>query len=158
MQTKGGKVARGPTAEEFQHFISECKTHWKLHCQEAGIEPIEPIFSWDNASIHGDVEGGGWAEHGITSAEHTLLPPYSPDMHSVIELCHALVMVHMRRYIGKTIPTAKDSLEQYINQLRTTFHAHITPSWAQRTTHRLFWDVLPAILEHEGRYAPKSKR
>lgn len=131
--------------------------HWELRCNLERVQ-LQPIWSWDNARIHGSVANGGWADLEITAADHTGLPPYSPDMHSVIELCHALVMGHVQRFINRTVPQSGHTLEMYTSHLFRLFHSIITPTWAQNTTHRLFTDVLPGILEAEGHYAPKRQR
>jgi hypothetical protein len=42
----------------------------------------------------------GWAALGITKNDHTLLPPYSPDMHFVIETSHAIICTALRKDIN----------------------------------------------------------
>ena len=161
--TRGGKrvAARGPTAEEFKAFVRQCLEAWKAQrSPREVIFSMDPIFSWDNTRIHGNVldADGTWPSLGITPATHTLLPPYSPDMHSVIELTHARLMEGMQQYINDREPTANDTLQGYLNVLQGLFKSLITKDWVQATTHRLFIKVLPAILEAEGGYPPKHLR
>lgn len=153
--TKGGRQvnAAGPTREEFRAFIERCIQAWR-----SKGETEQPIFSWDNARIHGSVQNGDWADLGITTTTHTVLPPYSPDMHSVIELSHAHVTAHMQEFIDNHPTGPQDALPNYTQVLEELFYKHITPEWAQRTTHRLFLKVLPAILSANGQYPPKSLR
>lgn len=153
--TRGGKSinARGPTEAEFKSVVRGCINAWT----EKG-ESVEPIFSWDNARIHGNVREDDWASWGITTRTHTLLPPYSPDMHSVIELSHARVMDAMQKFMNDRVGIADDSLPVYTKKVEELFFEVITPAWAQATTHRLFIEVLPAILEAGGDYPPKQLR
>jgi hypothetical protein len=155
-RAKGKTVAaRGPTAAEFKNFIAGCRKAW----DELG-EVLPPIFSWDNARIHGNVrdEEDGWGQLGITVQTHTQLPPYSPDMHSVIELSHARLMGEMQKFINDRKSGPDDELPAYTDKLLELFLATITPSWAKATTHRLFIDVLPAVLRGNGDYTPKHLR
>jgi hypothetical protein len=146
-------LARGPTAAEFRTFIREVIDEWG----EAG-ESVRPILSWDNAPIHGSVREGDWEGLGIGVQTHTLLPPYSPDIHSVIELSHAVLMREMNRYIRRRGAREGDGLVQYTNVLLRLFKRVITPEWAQATTHRLFTKVLAAIIQKGGDYPSKHLR
>lgn len=101
---------------------------------------------------------GDWNDLDIDNRTHTLLPPYSPDMHCVIEASHALVVGYMQKYIDACSGMQGDSLPTYISELQRLFYEKITPAWAQNTTHRLFTRVLPAILERDEDYPPKRLR
>lgn len=146
-------MARGPTAEEFRDFIKECIAEWRRRGGQGA-----PIFSWDNPKIHGSVEAGDWADLGITMDTHTQLPPYSPDMHSVIETSHAVLMAHMQQYINDRNSNDDDTTATYIEALKENFHKCLSPRWAARATRRLFVKVLPAILKAQGQYPPKKLR
>lgn len=160
--TRGGRkrAAAGPTKEEFKAVIRSCQRAWDAREQPgADGEREAPIWSWDNARIHGDItDGESWADLGITALDHTRLPPYSPDMHSVIELSHAHLMSAMQKYINGRQSGPEDDLVAYTSQLQKLFKEMITPEWVQATTHRLFLVVLPAILAAGGNYPPKQKR
>ncbi|GLC55091.1 hypothetical protein PLESTB_000942600 [Pleodorina starrii] len=154
---KGRKCkARGPTAAEFKDFIKACLKVWN----DEFCETLPPIFSWDNTRIHGNYrdEADGWGSLGIDTETHMQLPPYSPDMHSVIELSHARLMHEMQQFINNREGGPGDSLEPYTESLGELFQATITPEWAKATTHWLFIDVLPAILQANGDYPPKKYR
>jgi hypothetical protein len=162
-QTKRGgrqRAAAGPTRDEFKAVVKACLQEWeKLEVPDENGERATPIWSWDNARIHGDVtDGESWAELGITGRDHTRLPPYSPDMHSVIELSHAHLMASMQDYINERQAAPQDDLSVYTCKLQELFKTRITPQWAQETTHRLFLEVLPAVLAAGGCYPPKQKR
>ena len=79
---------------------------WKERAAAAGITH-QPIFSWDNPRIHGTVGDNTWRALGITKDNHTLLPPYSPDMHFVIETSHAIICTALRKDINAARLPAK---------------------------------------------------
>lgn len=79
---------------------------WKERAAAAGITH-QPIFSWDNPRIHGTVGDSTWRALGITKDNHTLLPPYSPDMHFVIETSHAIICTALRKDINAARLPAK---------------------------------------------------
>jgi hypothetical protein len=145
--------AGGPTGEEFKDVIRAVYKQWR----EKG-ESVRPVWSWDNARIHGNVLNGDWELEDISAGNHTQLPPYSPDMHSVIELSHALLMHFMQDFINKRRNVQGDSVPMYVAKMQELFYKHVTAPWAQKTTHRLFLKVLPAILDAQGQYPPKGLR
>ncbi|KAG2428017.1 hypothetical protein HXX76_012003 [Chlamydomonas incerta] len=148
---KNGAVAKGPTEEEFKEFVAYTRAQWNR--LEEGAQASEtPIYSWDNARIHRSVREGDWEEapFNITTADHTMLPPYSPDMHSVIELSHAQLMRHMTHFINERCRVENDTLPPYIAELERAFQVLITKNRAQSTTHRLFIEVMPEILRLGG--------
>lgn len=156
-QTRRGAkaiAARGPTEEEFKAFIRKCLKAWDDDARES----VPPIFSWDNAKIHRSVRDDDWALQGISVQTHTLLPPYSPDMHSVIELSHARLVDAMQKFVNERVSGPEDNLLVYTEELKALFKSQITPEWAKATTHRLFIEVLPAVLEANGDYPPKHLR
>jgi transposase len=130
--------ARGPTKEEFREYIKNVQALWMLREMFSGKNvPRKAVFSWDNAKIHSSVLAGDWADLGISTAEHTLLPPYSPDMHSVIELTHAELMRDMSSFISRRTPQPDEQLQLYTSYLQHAFTSRITPAYVQATTHRL---------------------
>lgn len=123
------------------------------------LDPDVPlVFSWDNPKIHGSVEGGDWVGKGVTTQNHTMLPEFSPDMHNVIETSHAIICRAIQTFINEHKPTPEDTLDLYGEKLVALFHEMLTPEWAEATVKRLFAVTLPAILEKEGDYPPKSCR
>ena len=155
MQTARGATetkAGGPTGQEFKDFIRQVQAIWY------GQQVLPPVWSWDNARIHGAVAAGAWTDLGITTANHTNLPPYSPDMHNVIETTHAIIMKHMQDFMNQRAPQPTDTLQIYTDQLQAIFKEHITPKYIKSLTHRLFSVTLPAIVEAEGHYPSKTQR
>lgn len=148
-----GTVARGPTAKEFESFVRDVRSTW----DELG-ENVEPVWSWDNASIHRSVRNGDWHALDIGSNNFTQLTPYSPDIHSVIEISHSMIMSEMRRYIRRHVVQEDEGLEPYGAAVQRIFLRAITPAYIKKLTHRLFFTVLPAIIERDGGWGPKHLR
>ena len=147
-----GKAAKGLTRDEFKHHVKEARAAWLA---AGGVG--EPIWCWDNARSHGSVlnEADGWEEEGITARNHLLLPPYSADMHSVIEISHGLLMKVVRPKINRMQET---TLQPYIDLLYKSFFEHCTPEWACKTTQRLYLTVLPAIVRAKGGWPSRRER
>lgn len=152
---KKGKstVARGPTAKEFESFVRDVRKHWT----ELG-ESVEPVWSWDNASIHRSVQAGDWLPMDINNNNYTRLSPYSPDIHSVIEISHSRIMGEMRRYIRRHVVEEGEGLQPYAAAVHRIFLRAITPEYIKGLTHRLFFKVLPAIIAGNGEFASKHLR
>lgn len=118
------------------------------------------MFSWDNASIHGNVRKGQWDQDGITVADHTLLPPYSPDMHNVIELCHANITRALQEEVNSTATAESPELDApaWCAKLQQIFAQRITHEWVCATLKRMYAVTLPAILEAKGHWPSKEYR
>lgn len=155
-----GKPARGPTTQEFQDFVRDVES--KLRTLDPNPK-LRIIWSWDNPKIHGSVANGDWAKGNtpvhVSKKNHTQLPAYSPDMHNVIELSHALICGALQKYINtRRTDQATDSLLPYMEELTTLFHSKLTPTWGLATVKRLFAVTLPAIIESDGDYPEKACR
>jgi hypothetical protein len=147
-----GNNAKGLTRGEFKHHVQGIRAAW---LEAGGVG--EPIWSWDNCRAHGNVlrEEDGWPEEGITARNHLLLPPYSGDMHAVIENAHALLVKVVRPQINRMQDT---TLPPYIEAMREAFFDNCTATWAHKTTQRLYLKVLPAILRAKGGWASRRER
>ena len=158
------KPAKGPTAQEFREFIADVYQEWKRLRVGTAWENAEPVWSWDNPVIHGKVGEGAWATAGqdglpaVKQADHTLLPKYSPDMHSVIELTHAIICKSLQRYINEHRPSPTDTLEMYTEQLQGFLKSQLTAWKVQKMVRRLFSHTLIAILAKDGHYPSKKYR
>ena len=109
--------------------------------------------------IHRSVVDGDWARpNGITPETHTLLPPYSPDMHSVIELTHAHLMLHFQTFINNRVQVQFDTLQPYLDELERLFNTLITHAYVWKLTVRVYKTVLPAIVQAKGAYPDKEDR
>lgn len=161
---QGDKIAKGPTADEFWDVVSQIKAAYSARVQEWNREHPDqqvadrPIWSWDNAGIHGSVSKEKWLELGISRANQTCLPPYSPDMHCVIENCHGVVSQALQQWINEHEPKADDTLQLYMDQLIALHKQMINDVWVKHAVWRLFQVTLPAILDAAGEYPEKHCR
>ena len=85
-----------------------------------------------------------------------MLPPYSPNVHKVVENSHSNVCRELQNFINEHTPTTEDTLQLYITQLETLFYKVLTPAWGKATVKHLFAVTLPAILKADGGYPPPS--
>lgn len=99
-----------------------------------------------------------WNELGITLANHTQIPPYSPDMHFVIESSHGLITTSLQKFVNDQPPQDGGPLDVYVAQLQKAFKEILTPDWGASTVRHLFRKVLPAVLSEKGDYPPKDSR
>lgn len=121
MQKESGSLARNPTGEEIRDII---KGIWaKIQAaMKAGEWPewLEPVYSFDNANVH-KWAVKGWDNPkewriaaGIRGKVH-FVPPYSPDLHQVVEHGHANCCKRYckvaREYIMGQKPLPKSVLE-----------------------------------------------
>lgn len=159
LQTKKGKNARGITSEEFGDLVGRLQDKWdELERQlPRGERDGKPIFSWDNCRAHGSVldDETGWENYDILPCEHTLLPRYSGDMHSVIEAAHG----HLMKVVQPKVDAMKaTTLPPYIELTQKLFYEHCSVKWVQSTTHRLYITVLPGVLEAGGLYSEDRQK
>jgi hypothetical protein len=156
-----GKNARGPTAQEFADLVAELEgilDAYNTQREQDGLPRVEWVWSWDNTNIHGNVQAGDWLDMGIDMGSWSGLTDYSPDIHAVIENVHARVMQVITPFLHEYAPEKDKGMPYVLGFLKRQFYAVISKEWAQAATHRLFLDVLPAILKFKGWYAPKSLR
>jgi hypothetical protein len=147
-RVKDKKPARGCTAAEFQfvakHFMDEARQ--KFH---AASFKCKPLLSMDNDKIHTSAK---LAAVGISKESLVELPPYSPDLHRVIERVHARICTELRKRIhyDSSVRTAK----QYADLLEKIFHETQTQAVIAKDV-----EGLPHLWQHvakSGEYAPAS--
>lgn len=132
---------------------------WEAKAESIGDADKAARWSWDNAILHGKLgPKSSWTVLGITQANHTQIPPYSPDMHFVIESSHGLITTELQKFVNEQPPQDGDPLELYTAQLQAAFKKQLTPDWGAKCVRHLFRDVLPAILVEKGNYPSKNLR
>lgn len=95
MQTKKTQQwAKTPTAEEIQQIIKEIDAKVKQAMAD-GNWPAnqEPVYSLDNVVVHRSAvrawdDATGWRKQAHVWGQLIMPPPYSPDLHQVVE--HAI--------------------------------------------------------------------
>jgi hypothetical protein len=111
------RPAAGPTAAEFAEKVlgpTASVAKKKLKGKGAAV-----MFSYDSARIHTsatklvDAATGKllMAAYGFEESQRLLLPPYSPDMHRVIERTHGTAVVMFEKWLYQN--PKKCTIEQY---------------------------------------------
>jgi hypothetical protein len=95
---------------------------------------------------------------GISAANHSRVPPRSPDMHNVIELTHATVTRSFRKFISRRVPGRNEQVQLYMDELVRLHSTLISVQWVRDAVARLYKVTLPAILLAEGDYPCKDAR
>jgi hypothetical protein len=99
MQTKTGKTARGPPAEEIRDMLANiCQA---LKNDELWDQSWQPIFSFDNSPNHTSAvsKWHEWAPSRGVQGKALMVPPYSPDLHQVVEHAIANTTIRWRRVL-----------------------------------------------------------
>ena len=152
---KDGESARGPTEEEFVDDV--LPTIIRALKAEEGRGDVAPVlaqaggwhFSWDGDGIHrsGDIKG----KLGIEGEE---LPPYSPDMHCVVEHAIGRLWQRFTRRKAEVGPRAK--VEEYMSLIEECFKDTSTNQtiWCDVARLPLIYDVISAPPEQlvHGKY------
>jgi hypothetical protein len=104
----------------------------KVEGEYYAMLPCPPMYSFDHAPIH---EASGW-EHIIHDASKRLpLPPYSADMHRVVEHSHGIIASEFQKWLYKN-PTLNQPVD-YQNAVREIAYKHITPASVEADVKKL---------------------
>lgn len=161
-----GGLAEAPTAQEFSDDVMNPTTQVtetklqdlqaKGEFPSAFINGVQPKYSFDNAPIHtAAINHGMLAEWDFDMAQRLALPPYSPDMHRVIEHTHGTATVAFRRWLYDN-PSMHTS-DQYKAAFKQIYHRVNTQQSVYKdvkTLHTLYdW-----VWENDGDMSPTSMR
>jgi hypothetical protein len=102
---KTKKIAKSTTKEEFTDIMK--KLVEVAREQLAKVDPnLKPLFSFDNNKIQ---KYAPLDKMGITPEEKLELPPYSPDMHKVIEHVFAILKGQVQAEMLRNNPASLKS-------------------------------------------------
>lgn len=159
LQTRTGKIARAPTAKEFETlFVKE------VHPKIKEIVNANPLvfgedgwlLSMDNEKIHGT----GWKqikqELNLDESKRLPLPAKSPDMHKVIEHVMAIIKSEFRKELGR-LPNERLTAQGYCDLLKNIFDNKITKTGVMRDVESLV-DTYKAIVARKGGWPDKKYR
>lgn len=164
LQTKGGKEAKGPTAEEFKDFLLELQRRIAQILGEpvaiaswlkrTGGTPTThpPIFSMDNPSIH---DSAVEVHIGKQWGNRFSLPVQSPDIHRVVERTHGRICSLFRDWLFET--HEKLTPKQYAEKLQQIFHSTQWPDVFQNDL-KTYPEMLQAVIDKEGAWPEKKFR
>lgn len=126
---------------------------WEL----AGLARVEPTLSFDNPRVHGGPNR--WIEImnacRLSKEQRFLLPPYSPDMHRVIEHTHARLVSDFQGWLNTHV--GDFDLPAYKAKLQELFYERQTADVIAADVSTLP-ALYGAIIRAEGAWPPKSFR
>lgn len=155
------REARGPTAMEIQVFIEDCYKAWKKKQRgtDAAVpaELTKPIWSLDATSIHTcAINDKKWdADRPPGNFKVAQVPPYSPDLHKVIEHVHGIVTEWFRDAKFKMIEAPR-TIEAWFDVVKEGFYAIHKTSIQNDITSLL--DTYKATLKRKGAFSIKKTR
>lgn len=170
LQNLAGKPAGGPTAEEFADFIKDVDKEMRARIEDPTHahsihelwphdddgNQLDPLYSYDNTNIH----EAAWQFFGGMDILRYPLPPYSPDMHKVIEHVHAIICTALRSWITHEEEHAPGEVVHgtlYMDKLTEIFNEKIQPSSIKKDCMSLV-ATYRAIIHSDGSYPPKRFR
>jgi hypothetical protein len=162
MQTiKGGKEvpSRAPAGAEIQAFIEETADKLKAHpLIPANFRPyFLPLWSLDNAPVHKAAISMAWPNKPAGLFNSVSPPPYSPDLHKVIEHVHARVCTEFMDWIVKHPNIVYNTIEEYFARLENIFYSVITAEIVKKDVQSLQL-TFAKVVEAQGGYpAPKFR-
>lgn len=136
----------GPTSAEFMDVMR--KIQKKAETTNAAYGLGDPLYSFDNASIH-NMEL--LEELGITAGDdgnRVPLPAKSPDMHKVIEHVFAILEGAMQKLLHEDPSLTKG--RQYAAALRQLFRSVITQQSVEKDIRSLM-PLYKMLLRSRGR-------
>lgn len=162
MQTKkGGKSvpSRAPAAAEIQAFIEETAAKLQAHpAVPASFKPhFKTLWSLDNAPVHGTAISSTWPTKPAGLFGVVSPPPYSPDMHKVIEHVHAIVCTEFMDWIVKHPNVVYSTIEEYFDRLEHIFYTVITSESVRKDVASLQLTYAKIIEAGGGYPAPQYR-
>lgn len=158
LQTAKGNPAKGCTNEEWSHVMQDimaAAARLRLSGEWPAGAPI--IYSFDNDKIHQKPET--LAALKINYKNRLPLPPYSPDMHRVIEYTVGRLKTAFRKWLYAH-PGA-NTMEKYQDALTTIFFNKKKKSVADAETINKSVKRLPSlfkeILAAKGGWPPRKR-
>jgi hypothetical protein len=160
------RPAAGPTATEFAvkvlgPTVKAAKAKLKNH--PAISKGTELLFSYDSARIHTSamklVDGASGKllleTYGFKDTQRLLLPPYSPDMHRVIEHTHGTAVVQFEHWLYQN--PKKCTMEEY-KQAFETIYRKCCSARAIAADVAGLPELYNWIYHHDGNWAPNKLR
>lgn len=158
MQTKQGKPAKGCTAREFCDVMKAI--------QEAASERVAPllvgneqqqlVWSFDNDRVHQSALPMLREQGLLTNTNRAPLPPFSPDMHKVVEHCIARLTCMVAAELADT-EDVHQNVAYWMAKLEEMFFGGISAESIARDVASLA-ETYMAILEVEGAWPAKKYR
>jgi len=156
--TKKGRPAKGCTAREFcdvMRSIHEAAST-RVTPLLVGSEQQQLVWSFDNDRVHQAALPQLREEGLLTNTNIAPLPPFSPDMHKVVEHCIARLTGMVAAALADTEDVHQD-VAYWMGRLEAMFFGGVTADSIARDVGSLA-ETYMAILEVEGGYPAKRYR
>jgi hypothetical protein len=165
-KSRAQRPAAGPTAAEFAEqvlgpTVREANKRLRGHADLSNGTKV--MFSYDSARIHTSAmklvdEASGkrvLAAYGFTDARRLLLPPYSPDMHRVIEHTHGTAELMFQKWLYEN--PKKCTIHQYKVAFEGIYRECCSAQAIAADVAGLP-ELYSWIYSHEGEWAPNRMR
>lgn len=148
-------------------FVAELLQKFREKTCPAGSQPtpdkpiphgLPPLFSMDNASVHLKMRELAQQQLGISPTTFTMCspPPYSGDLHKVVEHVHGTICEEFNRYIlDLTVPPT--DITDLFAKLEAIFFKEITPKSVQQDMKSLE-QTFKEVIRLEGAYPARRFR
>lgn len=169
--TKAGvtRLAKTPTAKEITDFLSDVEEAVQQMKCKPGEQPSSdkpfppdfvPLISLDNAAVHVKAI----EDYVKQSADPTMArfrfscspPPYSPDLHKVIEHVHGTVCTAFNKQL-QDLKAEPKSIVQLYNKLEDIFYSMTTAASVQKDVDSL-QETFKQVIDLEGAFPPAKYR
>lgn len=157
--------AKAPTAQEIQDFLADLFKKIKQMTCAPGEAPgpskpflptYQPMISLDNASIHiKAVEDKEWLRQHPWGGRRLPLPPYSPDIHKVIEHVHGTITNTFRERL-RALKQPHGTVLEYYQEVEDIFYQKFSSDGVSRDQQSLQL-TCREILKQNGGYPPQKK-
>lgn len=129
------RLAKGPTAQEFTDVMQQVMADTHVEVETKHQDKLtwsgqvhKAKYSFDSARIHqsalntrgDDGSPSMLSDVGFLPHMRIILPPYSPDLHKIIEHAHARAMYHFRKWLYQD-PTKYTDVEVYKTKFEELF-------------------------------------
>lgn len=153
-------MAKEPTAKAIQDFLHDCNQRIvSLKVEGKLPKNFYPLWSLDNTNIHKCAIANWGTNPDLTKlgidGQLLLPPPYSPDLHKVVEHVHAQLCQEFYKWLHGSEPL--HDIQAYFAQLEKIFKKIITAKSIQKDVQSLL-QTYDAVIECEGQYPPKKFR
>jgi hypothetical protein len=157
LQNHKGQVAQAIAYQEACHIIEgEMKPAAEKLVATHKKFKGEIIYSFDNDRAFTKAVPLLKERGIITDTNRAPLPPKSPDMHKVVEHCHAIIVAHFQKFLLRQKDLNKP-MAFYIKALEDIFFTHITAKSVMADVKSLK-ATYRAIIAAKGAYPNKKYR
>ena len=168
--TNQDRPARGPTAQEFADVMAKVMADTKTEVEDKHTASLtwagqlhKAKYSFDSAKIHQtalaskpDGSPSLMQAVGFLPQMRITLPPYSPDLHKVIEHAHARALYQFRRWLYQD-PTKHTDVEVYKAKFEEIFR-QANPAHVIKADVASLKETYKHVKENWGKWPPACLR